>query len=67
MSKPSKPTGAPEIEITPEMIIAGIAEISGFELIDAWEGFLGKSDLVCSIYKAMAQEKSHKSGKVASS
>ena len=41
------------IEITPEMVNAGVAEISGFELIDASEGFLPKAELVRAIYSAM--------------
>jgi hypothetical protein len=46
---------------TDEMVNAGLAAISGFELLDAWEGYLGKADLVRSIYSAMAAEVSHQS------
>ena len=61
MGKPLAPkdegAGAPasNIEITPEMIAAGLSEISGFELIEAWEGSLPKKELVSAIYRAMAE------------
>jgi hypothetical protein len=47
-------------EITEDMIEAGLKEISGFELIDAWDGFLGKRELVTAIYQAMARVASRK-------
>ena len=43
-------------EITPEMIKAGLEAISGFELLDAWEGHLGKTDLIIAIYTGMVLE-----------
>ena len=45
----------PETEVTEEMIKAGLAQISGFELKDAWDGFLDKRELVTAIYGAMAR------------
>jgi len=53
--------GHVEIPPTDEMVNAGLAAISGFELIDAWEGYLGKADLVRAIYSAMAAEVSQQS------
>jgi len=35
------------------MIEAGVAEVSGFELLDAWNGDLRRCDLVEQIYRAM--------------
>lgn len=43
--------------ITEEMIKAGLREISGFQLIEAWEGSLRRVDLVTSIYQAMVEAK----------
>jgi hypothetical protein len=40
-------------EITEAMLDVGLAEASGFELQDAWEGYLSRADLGCSIFHAM--------------
>jgi hypothetical protein len=42
-----------DIEVTPEMIEAGLEAISGFELLDAWEGHLGRRDLLEDVYRRM--------------
>jgi hypothetical protein len=46
--------GAPDIEITDEMVLAGLSAIQGFELIDAWDGYLERDELIRSIYRRMA-------------
>lgn len=51
----SGPENPEEIEITPEMVNAGLAAIGGFELIDAAEGYLDRAELVRSIYRQMAK------------
>jgi hypothetical protein len=51
----SAEAGAPEIEITPAMIEAGLSAIRGFELIDVWEGHLSRRDLVVAIYRSMTE------------
>jgi len=58
----SRPAGAaeneddiPRSEVTPQMVLAGIAAIDGFDLLDAWEGYLGRDELVTAIYRAMAR------------
>jgi hypothetical protein len=43
---------ASEIVVTPEMIEAGLSVISGFELLDAWEGNLPRAELVKAILSA---------------
>jgi hypothetical protein len=40
--------------VTDEMIAAGLSVIGGFELVDCWEGWNSKSDLVRDIYMKMA-------------
>jgi hypothetical protein len=57
--------GAPEteIEVTPEMIGAGLGEISGFDLEDARDGFLDRGELVSRIFRAMLLAR-RESGKV---
>ena len=48
-------TGAPEIEVTPEMIEAGINAIGPFDLEYAFEGgYSEKAELVTQIYQRMA-------------
>lgn len=42
-----------DVEVTEAMLVAGLAEIAGTELIDAWDGYLSKVDLLRSIYLAM--------------
>jgi hypothetical protein len=42
------------IEITPEMFAAGVSAISGFELLDAWEGYESRRSPVAVIFRAMA-------------
>lgn len=44
-------------KVTDEMIKAGLGEISDTQLIDAWEGYLGKTDLIMAIYLAMTKAK----------
>jgi hypothetical protein len=51
----SGPENPKEIEITPEMIQAGLAAIGGFELLDAWDGYLDRAELVRTIYRHMAK------------
>jgi hypothetical protein len=53
--RPARVPNPSEIEITPAMIGAGIAEISGFELLDAWEGYLQKEELVRNIFIQMSK------------
>jgi len=48
---------AAEMEITPEMIEAGVNAIGPSDLIDAWEGYLGKAELVSQIYRQMAKSR----------
>jgi hypothetical protein len=43
----------PPCDITPEMIEAGLEAISGFELLDAWEGHLSRRDLLEDVYRRM--------------
>lgn len=47
-----------EIKITPEMIEAGLEAISGFELIDVFDGFESRRDLVIAIFLAMQAKRS---------
>lgn len=44
-------TGAPEI--TAEMIAVGLAEMDGFELLDAWESQAARIELISRVYLAM--------------
>jgi hypothetical protein len=54
---------APDIQISSEMVEAGLSTIKGFELIDAWEGSLSRAELVKAIYLAMEEKNSrHLSG-----
>ncbi len=54
--EPSAKKEEAEFEVTEEMVAAGLEAISGFELLDAWEGHLDKAELVRSIlYKAMSR------------
>jgi len=46
-----------EVVVTPEMISAGLAEISGTELIDAWEGWHSREELLTAIYQAMEKQR----------
>ena len=41
----------------PEMIEAGVNAIGPSDLIDAWEGYLGKAELVSQIYRQMAKSR----------
>jgi hypothetical protein len=43
--------GAPEI--SDEMIAAGLAEIDGFDLLQAWESQSAQIDLISRVYRAM--------------
>ena len=43
------------VHVTPEMIEAGLKAIDGFELLDVWEGYLSRADLVATIYRHMDQ------------
>lgn len=43
----------PEIEVTAEMIVAGVSAIEPFDLQDAIDGALGQDELVTAIYLAM--------------
>jgi hypothetical protein len=49
-----------EEKVTDEMISAGVEAIGGFELLDAWEGYLDKAELVRKIYLNMAACKGEK-------
>jgi hypothetical protein len=42
-----------EIEITPEMIDAGIAELTGGVAIDLYQGYLSAEEVAASVYRAM--------------
>jgi hypothetical protein len=48
-------TATDEIEVTREMIAAGIDAIAPFELLDLWEGYGDRSDFVSRIYRQMAK------------
>ena len=61
LARPAAESGGEELEITPEMIAAGMEAISGFELLDAWEGHLGKAELVQSILHRALSRRLHKS------
>lgn len=39
-----------EVEITPEMIEAGMSAVDGYDLAD---GLISRAEEVCSIYRAM--------------
>jgi hypothetical protein len=41
------------IQITPEMIAAGCAELDGFVARDIADGFVNPADVVAAIYRAM--------------
>ena len=43
------------VHVTPEMIEAGLKAIDEFELLDVWEGYLSRADLVATIYRHMDQ------------
>jgi hypothetical protein len=51
----SRATATDEIEVTTEMIAAGIDAIEPFELLDLWEGYGDRSDFVSRIYRQMAK------------
>lgn len=42
-----------DIEVTPEMVAAGRAELDGFVVRDIVDGFVNPGDVVVSIYRAM--------------
>jgi hypothetical protein len=42
-----------EIEVTPEMIATGAAEIDALPLLDLAEGWASKEDAALAIYRAM--------------
>jgi hypothetical protein len=48
--------GAPEIEVTPAMIEAGVSAFDLSDIQDVWEGDLKPEVLVAQIYRAMIQE-----------
>lgn len=45
------------VEITPEMIEAGVAELGGFIASDIVDGFLNPADVVVAIYRAMLESR----------
>ena len=45
--------GAPEIEITPEMIRAGAKELDAFTAQDLLEGYIHPNKVAESVYRAM--------------
>ncbi len=53
VSAPPAEAGAPEVEITNEMLEAGAAEIDGFDLQDAWDSPSARDDLISRVYRAM--------------
>jgi hypothetical protein len=42
-----------EIEITPEMVAAGAAELAGFVVRDIVDGFASPADVAVAVYRAM--------------
>jgi hypothetical protein len=52
VNSPDAPRSADDIEITPEMIEAGVAELSSY-----WRGSSYPADCVEDIYRAMARAK----------
>ena len=47
-----------EIEVTPEMIAAGLSVLDEYPLIDVWDGYASSADMVKAIYLAMTGEQS---------
>lgn len=53
MIRESSSAGAPEIEITDEMVRAGVGAIEPFELRDIGEGWGSEENLVRKVFLAM--------------
>lgn len=49
----AKPLSAEEIEITPEMIEAGLSALLNFSSVDYVEGWVAPKEIVVAVYQAM--------------